>query len=251
MAGNIPDRILSENEEDKLVSWIGKQCQFELLYKLSQNGLSARTFHQLCDDKGPTVTVLYNTIGNVFGGYLSQSWNSSNVLIKDDNAFVFKLRDRDQKCMEKFNIETPAMAACGIGHWGPTFGGRAATGIIPNLQNQVPSSQNPELSDLHTFSDGHHLYNPHQMHKYIQQQGIVLKTQKNSGHSFTLNGEENLGCCYNINAFNHNFRAKLKMQTLMNPFIGVEYGQQSKPLSGGDFCIRDLEVYLVKGEYCF
>lgn len=154
-----------------------------------------------------------------------------------------------KKWMEKFSIETPAMAACGIGHWGPTFGGRAADGTNPNLQNQVPSSQDPQFSDLHTFSDSHYLYNPHLSR--IQQQGIVLATQINTGHSFTLNGEENLGYCYNIDTLNDDFRAQLIFQTLVKPDFGLGCGKQLKPLSGGDFCIRDLEVYLVKGEYCF
>lgn len=125
MAKYISEKILNDHETDKLSTWIGKQCQFQLLYRLSRHGLSADTFHQLCDGKGPTVTVLYNTIGNVFGGYLSQSWNSNNVPITDENAFLFKLRVRDQPCMKKFGIRVPSMATCGGRKWGPTFGGRA------------------------------------------------------------------------------------------------------------------------------
>ncbi|XP_052678117.1 interferon-induced protein 44-like [Crassostrea angulata] len=67
-----------ETDRDKLQlsSWFGKECHFKLLYKISRDGGSPQTFHNLCDNKGPTVTIFYNTDNNVYGGYLSDSWRN-------------------------------------------------------------------------------------------------------------------------------------------------------------------------------
>ena len=47
-----------------------------LLYRASRDGWSSSDFHRLCDDKGPTITVV--KVGkNVFGGYTEQSWDGT------------------------------------------------------------------------------------------------------------------------------------------------------------------------------
>ena len=72
--------LLKKAYKDQLVTWISRPCHFRLLYKISRDGCSAQKFHQKCDDQGPTVTVRYNTNNTIYGGYLSQSWNSSGWL---------------------------------------------------------------------------------------------------------------------------------------------------------------------------
>ena len=63
----------------------------ELIYQGSRDGFMANDFHRLCDDKGPTATLIKSEEGHVFGGYTSVSWTSPNsvTLEKDDNAFLF------------------------------------------------------------------------------------------------------------------------------------------------------------------
>lgn len=75
----------------QLSSWLRKDCHFKLLYKISRDGGSAEKFHELCDNKGPTVTIYYNTDNNVYGGYLSLSWQSSRSWITDTSSFLFQL----------------------------------------------------------------------------------------------------------------------------------------------------------------
>ncbi|KAH3892852.1 hypothetical protein DPMN_016985 [Dreissena polymorpha] len=84
---------LMDNYMDQLESWIctGPKI-FSLLYKITRDGCNATTFHHKCDNQGPTVTVLYNQQGSVYGGYASESWTSSNKYIQDANAFIFQLR---------------------------------------------------------------------------------------------------------------------------------------------------------------
>lgn len=110
----IPEEKLKENlnskeiflndDEKKLVHrWIlkrmkseGKKVEMTLLYKLKTHGASASTFHSYCNNKGYTLTLIRNTKGYRCGGFLSQSWSSSNSYIKDPIAFLFSLEYKEQ-----------------------------------------------------------------------------------------------------------------------------------------------------------
>lgn len=63
--------------------WIGtlhRGFHLELLYRGSRDGFKNKTFHEKCDNKGPTVTVLETLDNkgarNIVGGYLDKSWNT-------------------------------------------------------------------------------------------------------------------------------------------------------------------------------
>ena len=46
----------------------------------------------MCDNKGPTVTIVKNNYGKVFGGYTSVSWDSTTQNWKTDSAsFLFSM----------------------------------------------------------------------------------------------------------------------------------------------------------------
>lgn len=83
--------FLKDRDRVQLSSWLRKDCHFKLLYKTSRDGGTPQTFHNLCDNKGPTVTIFYNTDNNVYGGYTSLCWDSSNKWYKDDSSFLFQL----------------------------------------------------------------------------------------------------------------------------------------------------------------
>ncbi|XP_062622114.1 interferon-induced protein 44-like [Saccostrea cucullata] len=83
--------LLITRDKKQLSEWIGKDCHFKLLYKISRDGCTPQKFHELCDNKGPTVTIFYNTDNNVYGGYASESWKSEGGWYTDENSFLFKL----------------------------------------------------------------------------------------------------------------------------------------------------------------
>lgn len=83
--------FLKGRDRVQLSYWLGKDCHFKLLYKISRDGETPQTFHNLCDNKGPTVTIFYNTDNNVYGGYTSLCWDSSNTWYKDESSFLFQL----------------------------------------------------------------------------------------------------------------------------------------------------------------
>jgi hypothetical protein len=49
---------------------------FPLLWRGSVDGFGARDFHSRCDGKWPTLTVIRDTGGNVFGGFTDIAWAS-------------------------------------------------------------------------------------------------------------------------------------------------------------------------------
>ncbi|XP_052678095.1 interferon-induced protein 44-like [Crassostrea angulata] len=83
--------LLTRKDKKQILQWIGRDSQFELIYKVSRDGMSYQRFHELCDNKGPTVTIFYNKDNNVYGGYLSDSWESTGSWCTDQRAFLFKL----------------------------------------------------------------------------------------------------------------------------------------------------------------
>lgn len=114
--------LLRKPYRDQLVTWIGRPCHFQLLYKISIDGCSASTFHQKCDGQGATVTVLYNTNKTIFGGYLDQSWHSNAGFIYDSNAFLFRLQFNGSSDPLHFPVKNATYAGYGHSSQGPTFG---------------------------------------------------------------------------------------------------------------------------------
>ena len=66
------------NFDKKIVKyWIGKEFSTKLLFSTSKNGFEPSTFHNLCDNKGPTIIFIETTKGNIFGGYTELDWDKS------------------------------------------------------------------------------------------------------------------------------------------------------------------------------
>lgn len=70
--------------------------KFELLIRGSHDGFDAPTFHEKCDNQGPTLVVLkVKGTGEILGGYNHLSWNQKKKLnfIKQtkNKSFIFAL----------------------------------------------------------------------------------------------------------------------------------------------------------------
>ncbi len=66
--------IVSQQYDDKLREWLGNDYKWKLIYRASEHGYSAKSFHECCDDKGPTLIVIKSSGGWIFGGYTTRSW---------------------------------------------------------------------------------------------------------------------------------------------------------------------------------
>ncbi|XP_065936891.1 interferon-induced protein 44 isoform X2 [Magallana gigas] len=151
--------FLVHKHKNKISEWIGGDSRFELLYKLSRDGGSTKMFHELCDNKGPTVTIFYNTDNNVHGGYLSDSWGRSGGWCTDQRAFLFTLYS--------------------AGHWKPIK--------FPHIDGET---------HFQTFNRGPCFYSLNSFHMYVKMEKKIpsnfykcITTGLFDGQRFDMKGE--------------------------------------------------------------
>lgn len=93
----------------------------------SRDGFTAEDFHRLCDNQGPTLTVVQSDQGCIFGGYLSLPWSSVGGWKGDLQAWVFSLKN-SYNVIGKFSpraASTYAVTRNATFHhprYGPAFG---------------------------------------------------------------------------------------------------------------------------------
>ena len=110
-----------------------RKCQ--LLFRASDHNYSADKFHSLCNNKGPTITIIKSNYRNIYGGYTSRSWGwelmtSIGSWGWDPDAFLFLIKSDDQtlvnKCPIMFKIKQYQQfyAVFSRRPYGPSFGCR-------------------------------------------------------------------------------------------------------------------------------
>lgn len=71
--------------------------RMELLYRGTEHGFTAESFHKRCDDQIPTTTLTFvkSDMGLVFGGFTSVPWSSDHYRdYPDESAFIFSVTHR-------------------------------------------------------------------------------------------------------------------------------------------------------------
>jgi len=118
----IDSKILINNKDKiKIKNWLTnnktKSISCNLLYKLTLNGKEIKTFHQLCDDKGPTLIIIETIDKEIFGGFTPLNWNGNKGDQKDTDTFIFSLNTNNKyyRIKEGRSISANYMN-------GPTFG---------------------------------------------------------------------------------------------------------------------------------
>jgi hypothetical protein len=61
--------------------------RFALLWRGSRDGFRARDFHGRCDGHAPTLTLIEDTDGNIFGGFTPVKWASEEPALDGTNCF--------------------------------------------------------------------------------------------------------------------------------------------------------------------
>ncbi|XP_040896620.1 interferon-induced protein 44-like [Toxotes jaculatrix] len=110
--------LLTRSQQTSICSQLGR-VKLQLLYKASIHGFTGAAFHQRCDNRGPTVSVGYNTSGYVFGGYTKQPFSQSGQYVHDDQAFLFTFSG--EKIL-KYPVTGPGNAVRMVANSGPYFG---------------------------------------------------------------------------------------------------------------------------------
>ena len=104
----LDSKILSEDEKIEFVHFLYdslkqqnnhktaniKSLDTQLLFRGSEHNFAAAEFHKYCDNKGPTITIIYNEHNRIFGGYVTKSWISESIGIIDPTAFLFTIRPK-------------------------------------------------------------------------------------------------------------------------------------------------------------
>ena len=100
-----------------------KKADETLLYRGTEHGFASLDFHNRCDNKGATLTVVHVASGgegHLFGGYTSLTWTSQGGYKADNEAWLFSLRNKDNNAPHKLAIKpggskaTYDYATCGF-----------------------------------------------------------------------------------------------------------------------------------------
>jgi len=116
---SLQNPILKEQEIELLVSELSEEGRTigVRLFDSSEDGDTAREFHEKCDDRGPTLTVIETSDGNVFGGFTPISWSSTGRYMSAE-SWLFK------RPYVRIDIK-PNMKRYAVFHsvkYGPAFG---------------------------------------------------------------------------------------------------------------------------------
>ena len=119
----IQSTILRTPKEIKSLKWLTGFRSFLLLWRGSRDGSYPKSFHEFCDGKPNTVTLIKNTLGYVFGAYTAVPWSSPSewTYKSDSTAFLFSLTNPTNKPL-KLNVIKPENAVYHNSDLGPVFG---------------------------------------------------------------------------------------------------------------------------------
>ena len=70
-------QLVSQQYDSYLREWVG-DYKWKLMYRASEHGYTGESFHEYCDNKGPTLVIIKSSRGWIFGGYTTQSWKVVN-----------------------------------------------------------------------------------------------------------------------------------------------------------------------------
>ena len=113
------DKIIIDEKEKKLIcDWISvdRKVNMTLLYKATRDGDSSSAFHNKCNGKSPTLTLVKTSNGYRCGGFTNAPWDSRGDYKQDNDAFVFSMDTRS-----KYKSTDSNSIYCGS-DYGPTFG---------------------------------------------------------------------------------------------------------------------------------
>ena len=110
--------IVRKEEIPLINSWINDKAEiiYKLLYKGTFDGDAAGDFHNKCDGKSHTLTIVETINGYRFGGFTTIAWDGSGSYKNDPDAFIYSLNKK-----RKFKGKGSNSIYCNSGY-GPTFG---------------------------------------------------------------------------------------------------------------------------------
>ena len=104
---NLDSVLINSTYFATIKQWLGaRKLKLDLLYRSSRDTCSYDSMHSKVDNKGPTITVMTSSAGEIFGGYLSIPFNKKTQGKKEDfKAFLFSLTRQ-----ERYPVKNPQKA---------------------------------------------------------------------------------------------------------------------------------------------
>eukprot|EP00300_Choanocystis_sp_HF-7_P021614 c20806_g1_i12.p1 GENE.c20806_g1_i12~~c20806_g1_i12.p1 ORF type:complete len:314 (-),score=79.35 c20806_g1_i12:57-998(-) len=134
LSASSPSVILDEENIQSNMDKVFQAAQnrvpsLRLLYRSSRDGMTAKAFHEKCDNAGPTLVVIRDSQGYVFGGYSTKSWESppsGGVYVSQgsNEVFLFSLKgpqNGDKPAMFRPNQNPCPNATYNHEKYGPSF----------------------------------------------------------------------------------------------------------------------------------
>ena len=169
---NIDSIILVELEKgneyvNKLYEWSGYN-EFELIYRATRDGSDSNIFHNKCDNQGPTICLVQNDKGNIFGGFTSISWENSGSYKYADNCFLFTLTNIHNTSPTKFPNTDSSKSVQLSSSYGPIFGGMELCISNNFLNNSDSLSYFGEYYYKDILGKGHSIFSGEENNKYFK-----------------------------------------------------------------------------------
>ena len=137
----------------KIYEWTGGK-NMELFYRGTRDGMSAQQFHNRCNNKGPTISLIKNEKGYNFGGYAAIDWESYGDYRYAPDSFIFTLTNM-------YNIEPTKFNNIGIRYSiydhssnGPNFGGGFDISTFNSNYTNFPHSYQDVLGKGYSIFKG-------------------------------------------------------------------------------------------------
>ena len=105
-------------DEELIKLWLNnREFTTELLYRKTRDGSKPKDFHDKCDNKGITITIIETNKGNVFGGYTELEWDNYSGSKIDKSTFIFSFNNK-----EKYTSKNNNNSIYCLQGFGPYFG---------------------------------------------------------------------------------------------------------------------------------
>ena len=137
--GIILNEIQKEGYLKKISEWTGFK-KMALIYRGTKDGSDTNSFHNKCNNQGPTICLCKNEKGSIFGGYSSISWTSDNNYHASNDNFLFTIKNIHGTAPTKYPItKNNNNAVYHASKYGPTFGANHDLYISNNYLNNESS----------------------------------------------------------------------------------------------------------------
>jgi hypothetical protein len=115
-------------EDARMLASAASSHRYSLLWRGSRDGFRARDFHRCCDGRSPTLTLVSDTDGNIFGGFTAAEWEGPLLATRKGDSsgrhLLFTVRNPHNLPAQVFPVkpDCQSSAITVSSHHGPCFG---------------------------------------------------------------------------------------------------------------------------------